>query len=383
MMEDALNVPEGGQQDFLRLRKLNKLYDATGTGPRGGIRDIDLSLARGKFLTLLGPSGCGKTTTLRCIAGLEAPDSGTVVVGDKTMFDAGKGLFIPANRRQIGMVFQSYAIWPHLSVFENVAFPLRVAKDRSFKRSEIGELVNKALATVGLDGYGDRPATRLSGGQQQRVALARAIVRAPSLLLLDEPLSNLDAALRDDMRNELRRLQQQLGITTLYVTHDQSEALEMSDMIAVMRNGVIEQLASPREVYFSPATPFVAGFVGANNWISGCIERVIDGQVCVTTEDGTALRGLARAEGKPGDPARLAVRPEAIALAPADGHAADGVNRLEGRVEEAGFLGQSVRYGIAAAGTRINVMAPGDLTYSTGQSVVLRFEPANCAVFPG
>src|SRR6478735_6092533 len=208
--------------EFLRIRDLTKVYPSAGDGPKGGVRSVDVHLSAGMFFTLLGPSGCGKTTTLRCIAGLETPDSGRIEVAGQALFDHEDGTMVPANRRNFGMVFQSYAIWPHLTVFENVAFPLRVAKDRKFSQDEVRTLVLRALDVVSLGGYGDRSATQLSGGQQQRVALARAIVRQPKLLLLDEPLSNLDAALRDEMRNELRRLQQEMGITTIYVTHDQT-----------------------------------------------------------------------------------------------------------------------------------------------------------------
>src|ERR1039457_4380892 len=202
---------------MLSVGGLTKIYgDTTGAGA-GGVRDFSFELPPGTFFTLLGPSGCGKTTTLRCIAGLERPDAGVIRVGDITLHDSETGTSVPMNRRGIGMVFQSYAIWPHMTVFENIAFPLRVAKDRRYGRDEIRELVDEALGTVGLDGYGGRQATRLSGGQQQRVALARAIVHRPQLLLLDEPLSNLDASLREEMRVELRRLQKQIGVTTIYV----------------------------------------------------------------------------------------------------------------------------------------------------------------------
>lgn len=216
----------------LEVKGLRKIY-ANVEGVGGGIRDATFHLPPGTFFTLLGPSGCGKTTTLRCVAGLERPDVGIVQVGQTTFFDSVRHIDVPLNRRNIGMVFQSYAIWPHMTVMENVSFPLRVAKDRRYNRDEIDTMSRKALATVDLERFADRSATRLSGGQQQRVALARAMVREPKLLLLDEPLSNLDAALRDSMRKELKRLQRQIGITTVYVTHDQAEALEMSDQIAV------------------------------------------------------------------------------------------------------------------------------------------------------
>src|SRR5580700_8201022 len=235
---------------MLSVHGLTKIYGDQSDTRAGGVRDFSFELPAGTFFTLLGPSGCGKTTTLRCIAGLERPDLGQIRVGDVTLFDSRSGTSVPLNQRGIGMVFQSYAIWPHMTVFENVAFPLRVAKDRRYGREEIRTLVEDALGTVGLGGYSDRPATRLSGGQQQRVALARAIVHKPRLLLLDEPLSNLDASLREEMRAELRRLQQQIGITAIYVTHDQAEALAMSDLVAVMDHGRIVQFGEPRAIYF-------------------------------------------------------------------------------------------------------------------------------------
>jgi iron(III) transport system ATP-binding protein len=212
---------------MLTLTELTKVYPARPGEYAGGIRDASIALQPGAFFTLLGPSGCGKTTTLRCIAGLETPDTGRIEVGGAPLFDSATGTSVPLHRRNIGMVFQSYAIWPHMTVFDNVAFPMRVSKDRKYSRDEIATGVGVALDSVGLGGYAQRSATQLSGGQQQRVALARAIVHRPKLLLLDEPLSNLDAALREDMRTELKRLQRDLGINAVYVTHDQSEALEI------------------------------------------------------------------------------------------------------------------------------------------------------------
>src|SRR5487761_2605123 len=272
---------------MLTVRGLTKIYANRFDAQAGGVRDVAFELPTGTFFTLLGPSGCGKTTTLRCVAGLERPDSGFVAVEDRVLFDSAHGVAVPMNQRGIGMVFQSYAIWPHMTVFENIAFPLRVAKQRRYDREEIRSLVDRALSTVGLAGYGDRPATRLSGGQQHRVALARAIVHRPQLLLLDEPLSNLDASLREEMRVELRRLQQQIGVTAIYVTHDQAEALAMSDLVAVMEHGRIVQLGEPRAIYFRPANEFVASFIGAANLLDGtAIEAVAAGGVGVVRLEG-------------------------------------------------------------------------------------------------
>src|SRR2546421_236336 len=209
---------------MLRVEGLTKIFDNSTDQMAGGIRGASFTLEPGTFFTLLGPSGCGKTTTLRCVAGLETPDDGVIAVDGRSLFDAGKRVNVPVEQRSVGMVFQSYAIWPHMTVAENVAFPFTVARHRRYSRAEIADGVKRALTIVDLDGFQERSATRLSGGQQQRVALARAIVHEPRLLLLDEPLSNLDAQLRDDMRGELKRLQSKIGITTVYVTHDQSEA---------------------------------------------------------------------------------------------------------------------------------------------------------------
>src|SRR2546422_4589811 len=222
-------------------------------------QDVSFEVPPGKLFTLLGPSGCGKTTTLRSIAGLERPRAGEILVGGEIIYSSTKQVFVPPNRRGLGMVFQSYAIWPHMTVFENAAFPLQVGKKRS-PRKQIQERVMRVLKVVALEEMAERQATDLSGGQQQRLALARALVLEPPLLLLDEPLSNLDAKLREEMRFELKRLQRELGITGIYVTHDQVEALAMSNRVAVMRDGRIEQVGAPRAVYESPSSRFVADF---------------------------------------------------------------------------------------------------------------------------
>src|SRR5512132_3497553 len=231
-------------------------------------QDVSFTVAEGRLFTLLGPSGCGKTTTLRSIAGLERPRAGEISVNGRVVYSSSKGVFVTPNRRGFGMVFQSYAIWPHMNVFQNAAFPLEVG-DKRYSRKEIRDKVMRVLSAVQLDHLADREATKLSGGQQQRLALARALVMEPALLLLDEPLSNLDAKLRERMRFELKRLQRELGITTVYVTHDQSEALALSHSIAVMNAGRIEQLGTPREVYERPRNQFVADFIGSTNFVAG------------------------------------------------------------------------------------------------------------------
>ncbi|MCW2635604.1 MAG: iron transporter ATPase, partial [Blastococcus sp.] len=247
------------------------------------VNDVSFEVQDGELFTLLGPSGCGKTTTLRSIAGLEKPDSGRITIDDRVLYNNGNNngngngagsrvVNVPANERGLGMVFQSYAIWPHMSVFDNVAFPLQVRK-RNVRpgKAEIADKVAKVLQVMELGHLSDRQATKLSGGQQQRLALARALVTEPPLLLLDEPLSNLDAKLRELMRFELKRLQRELKITTVYVTHDQSEALALSHQIAVMNQGRIQQIGTPRQIYERPANQFVADFVGTTNFLDGTV----------------------------------------------------------------------------------------------------------------
>jgi iron(III) transport system ATP-binding protein len=246
-------------------------------------QNVSFDVPEGKLFTLLGPSGCGKTTTLRSIAGLEKPTEGEIEVGGRIVYSSGKGIFVAPNKRNFGMVFQSYAIWPHMNVFQNVAFPLEV---RRLPKKEIREKVMRVLQAVALDELVDRDATKLSGGQQQRLALARALVMEPQLLLLDEPLSNLDAKLRDRMRSELKRLQRDLNLTTVYVTHDQSEALALSHEIAVMNEGRVVQVGTPRQIYEQPTEKFVADFVGSTNFIGGTVETIADGSCIVRSAMG-------------------------------------------------------------------------------------------------
>ena len=361
---------------MLTVTGLTRVFANRFDAMAGGVRDASFALPAGTFFTLLGPSGCGKTTTLRCLAGLERPDAGFIGLEDRVLFDSAGGTMVPVNLRGIGMVFQSYAIWPHMTVFENIAFPLRVARARR-GREEIARLVNQALATVGLAGYGPRPATRLSGGQQQRVALARAIVHQPRLLLLDEPLSNLDASLREEMRAELRRLQRQIGITTVYVTHDQSEALAMSDLIAVMDRGRIVQLDVPRAIYFTPASDFVARFIGAANLLPGTAEAgaVAGATGMVRLADGTRIACACPTGMQAGQPAMVALRPESIAVAPADAAPEPGANMLPGMVQDASFLGATLRCDVLAAGQTLRAVAAPDTVIALGTAVRLLFRP--------
>jgi iron(III) transport system ATP-binding protein len=359
---------------MLEVRNLQKIYPNTGAGLPGGVQQADFALEKGAFFTLLGPSGCGKTTTLRCIAGLERPDRGTIRVGNDVMFDGDSRTEVQVNLRLFGMVFQSYAIWPHMTVFENVAFPLRVAKDRKFASADITSMVDRALDTVSLAGFGKRSATRLSGGQQQRVALARAIVRQPRLLLLDEPLSNLDAKLREEMRNELRRLQQQIGVTTIYVTHDQTEALELSDRIAVMQDGRIVQIGAPRDIYFNPCNAFVAQFVGSTNWLYGSLEEAMPGGLAkVRLRNGGEIVCVMPQAMAVSQDLRVSVRPEAISLAAPQCHPARETNRLRGKVVLAGFMGNITRFQIDVGGVPVQVYGGPTAAYAVGDEVAVDF----------
>jgi spermidine/putrescine ABC transporter ATP-binding subunit len=310
----------------MELRGLSKAF-----GGARVVHDLSLSVGGGAFLTLLGPSGSGKTTTLRMIAGFEEPTAGDIVVGDEVITDR------PPYRRNIGMVFQQYALFPHLTVFQNVAYPLEM---RKVPRDERRARVEAALGLVRLEGLESRLPRQLSGGQQQRVALARAIVFEPPVLLMDEPLGALDKRLREAMQVEIRHLQKSLGLTTVSVTHDQVEALVMSDVIAVLDRGVLQQVGPPLEVYRRPANPFVADFIGESNLLSGVIGEAA-GETDFRTGKGLTVR-VTDAGGRPaGEPAHVVVRPEAIRLGPA---ASRAVNRYEAEVLETHYVGDLVKY---------------------------------------
>jgi iron(III) transport system ATP-binding protein len=370
--------------DMLRVEQLTKIFDNSTDQIAGGIREASFTLEPGTFFTMLGPSGCGKTTTLRCIAGLEMPDDGAISVDGRTLFDRASGVNVPIEQRAVGMVFQSYAIWPHMTVAENVAFPLTVTKERRYARAEIEEAVARALGIVDLQGFQDRPAPRLSGGQQQRVALARAIVHEPRLLLLDEPLSNLDAQLRDEMRGELKRLQHKIGITTVYVTHDQSEALALSDHIAVIDQGRIRQVGSPQDIYFRPANPFVARFVGATNLLSGKLMGAANGRGEVMILQGRQIQCLVPQAIDDPSAVSVSVRPESIQLVPrADGAGRDGWNRLAGRVTGVTFLGAARRVDVVSDGVGLHVTTAADLPLPADGEVLLLFAPERTVALPG
>ncbi len=364
---------------MLSIQSLRKTFIARDGTRVNAIDGVSLDVEQGKLLTLLGPSGCGKTTTLRCVAGLERPDSGLIDIGGRRVYDSAGKVLVPANQRGIGMVFQSYAIWPHMTVFENVAFPLRVAKDRKYGREEVAAKVNRALDMVRLGGFGDRAATQLSGGQQQRLALARGLVRAPSLLLLDEPLSNLDAKLREQMRFELKRLQLELGITTLYVTHDQSEALALSDEIAVLNAGKVIQRGNPHDIYHRPNCEFVADFIGSTNMVEGTVEGAVgaDGKARVRTAQGHIVCTFAQTIGA-GSPAEVIIRPEDVVVS-ASG---SGENTLAGRIANRIFLGELIDYEIAVGSQTFRVRSRPDWDFSIGSAVALRLPPEKCIGLP-
>ena len=369
---------------MLRLENLNKYYPPTGEAGAGAIpapalTDVSLDIDQGEFFTLLGPSGCGKTTTLQCIAGLEHPGTGRIAMGDRVVFDSDAGILVPPNKRGLGMVFQSYAIWPHMTVYENVAFPLQHGQ-RKLPASVVRTKVLAALERVMLQDYVDRPAPYLSGGQQQRVALARALVSEPSIILLDEPLSNLDAKLRDAMRVELRDLVKALGITTIYVTHDQTEALSMSDRIALMNKGRVVQLGTPEDLYLRPKSAFVAEFVGRSNIIQGKVEQVnSDGRGVVKTAFGP-LSCLLPGTAQKGQTAELMVRPHGVEILPA-GAEAKGANVFAATVGRTSFLGEFFDIELVSAdGTIVRVFGSPYERHQTGTAVAFRLPEDRCLV---
>jgi ABC-type Fe3+/spermidine/putrescine transport system ATPase subunit len=317
---------------FLEARNLVKRF-----GRVTAVNSINFRVMQGEVLTLLGPSGCGKTTTLRMVAGFERPDGGDIDIRGRPVVSVSRRIHVPPEKRDLGMVFQSYAIWPHMTVFENVAYPLEV---RGTKKSETKNQVMQTLEVVGLGGFADRPSMLLSGGQQQRVALARALVYSPSILLLDEPLSNLDAKLRGQMRIELKRLQERLKVTVLFVTHDQIEAMSLSSHLAVMNQGTIEQLGTPREVYEHPATPFVEDFLGRVLRFRGkVLDKGVHGLMVEVEGDGNRQLRVETMDDSVavGDAVTAAIRPEDIRLQRPGTN--PGGNVLQCTVEKAMFLG--------------------------------------------
>ncbi|MEZ4664987.1 MAG: ABC transporter ATP-binding protein, partial [Caldilineaceae bacterium] len=359
---------------FLQLENLTKIFPARDGGADvRAVDDVNVTIGRGQFVTLLGPSGCGKTTTLRLIAGFEFPTAGAIVLDGVTINEQ------PPNARDMAMVFQSYAIFPHLNVFDNIAYGLKIKK---LGRSQIREQVARALAMTELTGLENRSPNQLSGGQQQRVALARALVMQPKVLLFDEPLSNLDAKLRVQMRSEIRRIQQELGITSVYVTHDQDEAMVLSDLIVVMHQGRVQQAGSAPEIYRRPRNRFVADFIGRANFLSvNVLGKSARGWDCELL--GQKIRAAAAAEGvQAGQKGLLLLRPESIRL---HNRPPDGTDAIAGAIQRTFYLGAQAEYEIDVNGQLITAVRydPGeDELYEQGAAIHLELLPENLYLLP-
>jgi iron(III) transport system ATP-binding protein len=363
----------------VRVSNLLKRY-----GDVVAVDDLTMDFDKGTLTTLLGPSGCGKTTTLRCIAGLEKPDKGVISIGDTTVFSQDAN--VPPEKRKVGIVFQSYAIWPHMTVFDNIAFPLKI---RHASKQEVDQKVKKVMDLVRLTGLSERSATQVSGGQQQRIALARALVFDPEVLLLDEPLSNLDASLRDIVRVEVREIQRSLGITTIYVTHDQVEALSMSDKVVVLRAGKVMAVGTPREIYTRPRNEFIATFVGKANMLRGRIASIPglptarsgESLVIVETDFGQVRCHLHGAvEVKEGDKALVTIKPENV-LVSADGQQTREPNTFAGTVELTSYLGGFSEVVVSVGGEKIRITKNSEETnFETGQKVFVSFPEHYCSL---
>lgn len=366
---------------MIKIKNLRMTYRSSGA-EHVALNGVSLTVNEGEFYTLLGPSGCGKTTTLRCVAGLEKPDSGEITIDDQVVFSSSRGIWVPPYARKIGMVFQSYAIWPHMSVFENVAFPLKHLFPKP-SRVEIRERVHQALALVHLDGLADRPAPFLSGGQQQRLALARALVAKPRVILLDEPLSNLDAKLREDMRSEIRKLIEELRLTTLFVTHEQIEALTMSDTIGVMNEGIIAQQGSPAQIYGEPGTIFVADFIGKTNFLKAKVISESESDAVAQLESQICSLSCRLGPGiSPGDAVTIAIRPENVVLNSGYPAAAEE-NTVAGEVQSVQFLGNMLDCTVKVGSHLISVQLHPSGAPKPGSAVSLHFPVDHCLVIRG
>ncbi|MFN0074524.1 MAG: ABC transporter ATP-binding protein [Chloroflexota bacterium] len=374
-MSAVLTPASVSTDTVLEMRNVVKMY-----GSVRAVNNLSFTIQRGEVFTLLGPSGCGKSTTLRIVAGLEHPEEGELLLTGQSIVSAKQGIYLPTERRNMGMVFQSYAIWPHFTVFENIAFPLRL---RKFSGAEVRKRVDESLEIVGLGGLGERPATALSGGQQQRVALARALVYRPDILLLDEPLSNLDAKLREHMRLELRSIQRRLGMTVLFVTHDQAEAMTMSDKVAVMNSGQFEQIGTPNEVYERPASTFVRDFLGRALVLEGVGHRE-GGQLHITLTGEQDRRLIVEDSSVTltGDSVPLAIscRPEDVRLEPASEVAP---NRVVATVEEVAYLGERIEYNVrTTSGRALFVFSSRRHQFPVGAKVDLVIDTTGASVWP-
>ncbi len=345
-------------------------------GGVSAVSDLDLDIRDGEFLSLLGPSGCGKTTTLRLLAGFLTPDRGRIIVGDRVI--SAPGAVVPPEHRGMSMIFQSYAVWPHKTVYENVAFGLKL---RKLPQAEIRERVRRMLSLVRLGELGSRYPGELSGGQQQRVALARALVVEPAILLLDEPLSNLDASLREEMRFEIRRLHEEMRITSIYVTHDQSEAMVTSDRIAVINKGRVEQIGTPEQVYECPQTEFVAGFIGRTNCLPA---QVVDGHF-VRCSGFTLAVSPNGTISPPGSAVVVSVRPQEILIAPSrEARRPELDNLLDGQIVRHAYLGEARDYLVRVTGTdvRLRVIANAKQVFKPSEAVCLSISADACRVIP-
>jgi iron(III) transport system ATP-binding protein len=354
----------------IEIEGLCKYYVSEGKTVKA-LDHVDLTIPANKIFTLLGPSGCGKTTLLRCIVGLEAPDDGEIRIGGDVVWSAAKGVYVPTEKRGLGMVFQTYAIWPHMSVFDNIAYPLQV---RRVGKDVIRDKVGKALRFVQLEGLERRSATKLSGGQQQRVALARALVAEPKVILFDEPLSNLDAKLREETRKELRRFLSDLGITAVYVTHDRVEALALSDTIAVMQAGRIIEMGTPQAIYFGARHRYVADFIGRANQIQAKVLRH-DGPLTLV-ETGIGTISCHASQAPEGSRMTLCIRPEFIRIGNRGTEA--GLNTVEGRIEALEFVGEVYEAEIRVGAERLLARIDPDVEIRAGDNVRMRLDPQHC-----
>ncbi len=364
---------------MIRVSQLVKTFEGA-KGEVRALRGVSFDVAKGQLFTLLGPSGCGKTTTLRCIAGLEQPAAGEVMIDERAVFSASRGEFVPPEHRRIGMVFQSYAIWPHMTVFQNVAYPLA----NRLSRSEVKQRVEGILDRLGLAALADRLAPNLSGGQQQRVALARALVAQPQVLLLDEPLSNLDAKLREQMRFELKTLHDAMNITSIYVTHDQEEALAMSDQIGLMHEGALLEVGSPAGLYLHPAHKITADFLGSSNFIPAKVRESGNqpGDAMAVESPIGSFVAQRSIEWQPRMPAVLFFRPEYVQLSEKRGDSANGTNSGSAIVERVTFLGSSVDVVMRCGEIAMRARAHPTHAPLAGKTVHFSVEQSSCIVFP-
>lgn len=368
----------------IQVRDLNKIFVRNDGAVVKAIDGVDLEIEQGQFCVLLGPSGCGKTTLLRCLAGLESPESGEIRIGETVLYSSAGKVSLTPQDRELGMVFQSYALWPHMTVERNVSFPMTTRRRRkSMTKAEVDDRVARALDVVGIPELARQSVSSLSGGQQQRVALARAIALGSDVILFDEPLSNVDAKVRVQLREEIQLLQRELGFTAIYVTHDQEEAMELADVLVVLKEGHIEQLGRPRDLYRRPVSRYVADFIGTADLLDGTVASVGE-SVVVDTEVGpvTVHAGADNIAGEvaPGDETAVVVRAEDWRVA--HGSDASGPNRWRGVVEAAAFLGSSTQYLVRVGSRVLRVRPQGSTEYVAGQELDLSLEPVDLHVVP-